>query len=301
MGVEQSGLDKELMDRPLYLNHLLRVYDATGAIADRPSDLYGQLVRLMVHEWDEQRRVGRRSAIKGLDATTFDAVVREVAFRLTMAGYAVFTDVDLDQVLEDLGEQYQLDAVSGGDLLREIQAVAGFVIESPHGFEFSHLTLQEYLCAHHVVLRPSHKSIERMLRLNPEIAAVCVAVSSDPTDWLLDRVHTTMFETPGQIGSFVGRLAQERPRFKENADLGRRLLQLMSKCWANEAAQWAELARIDSIYGSVERAVRHYHIELHREYAELALRRERPSADRRRIPRYRVPRAILEQFPGLGA
>lgn len=294
--VEQAGIDQGLLDRPLFLNHLMRVFEATGAIADRPSDLYNQLVRLMTHEWDEQRRVRRASKVKGLDATTLDGVLREIAFRLTMEGLAVFNEADIQSLVTDLQHLYALGNLTGRGLLREIQAQAGFISESTAGFQFTHFTLQEHLCAHHVVLRPKHRTIDRMLRQNPEVAAVAVALSSHPTDWLLERITPQTFERGGDIAAFVSRLGQERPRFSETKDLGDRLLGLMAKCSTHDGFQWAGLSQLEAAATSIRRSLRSFHVSPVGDQMELALVRERADADQRRIARYRVPRSALDCF-----
>lgn len=292
----QSGIDSELMDRPLFLNHLVRVFEATGAVAARPSDLYGQLVRLMIHEWDEQRRVHRRSAIKGLDAITVEALLSEIAFQLTSAGLALFDDRDLQRIVEEIGPRYELADSNGRRVIRELQSYAGFVVETPSGFEFTHLTLQEHLCAANVVQRPSHKSVERLLRQNPEVAAVAVALSSHPTDWLLERIGPTLFETSRQVSAFVQRVGLERPRFIESQDLGTRLLQLMSRCTPEQAGPWHRLASLPAARASVGRALQPYHVIVRGDVAEVARRREDELRDARRVPRYKVPSALLDPF-----
>ncbi|MEQ8438062.1 MAG: NACHT domain-containing protein [Ilumatobacter fluminis] len=294
--VGQSGFDSQLLDRPLFLNHLVRVFEATGAIADRPSDLYGQLVRLMIHEWDEQRRVRRRSEIKGFDATTMEAVLREIAFRLTQIGWSVFTDNDLQDVMADVGEAFELGSKDSRRVLREVEAQSGFITESASGYQFAHYTLQEHLCAQNIVLRPNHRSIERLLRQNPEIAAVAVALSSNPTDWLLERIQSKTFVTGSQVAQFVDRLGQERPRFHKSDELGARLLQLMVQADTADASGWARLGKVAAAADSVERSLRSYNVEPRGESVELSVKREREDADRRRIPRYRVPHAVLEHF-----
>jgi energy-coupling factor transporter ATP-binding protein EcfA2 len=299
--VEQSGIDEQLLDRPLFLNHLVRVFEATQSIPDRPSDLYGQLVRLMIHEWDEQRRVRGRSEVKGINATTMDAILGEIAFQLTQRELSVFTDSDLRGVVAEIGDSYELGTRDGRMILREIEAQSGFIVESSSGFEFSHVTLQEHLCARNIVLRPNHRSIERLLRQNPEIAAVAVALSSRPTDWMLERIHANTFDTPGQMAQFVDRLGQERPRFNESSDLGARLLQMMSNSRSRDVDAWRRIARVDSARGSVGRALRPYHRQPAGELTELSVRREREDADSRRVPRYRVPSPILQLFTGESA
>lgn len=104
---------------------------ATGVIADRPSDLNSQLVRLTIHEWDEQRRIKRRAAVKSLDVTTIEGVLRHLAFRLTMDGSALFDERDLSEILDELGDHFELGTSNARRFIRELQAHAGFVAETP--------------------------------------------------------------------------------------------------------------------------------------------------------------------------
>lgn len=297
--VVESGIDDELMDRPLFLNHLVWVFQATGAVADRPSELYSELVRLMIHEWDEQRRVARRTGIARLDATTIETIISELAFVMTRAQRQVFSVRDLSDTIESVAMRFELKTTDTRKVLREIEGHSGFIIESAAGFQFSHYTLQEHMAARNIVKRPGSKSIDRILLQNPEVAAVAVALSSHPTDWFLDRIKPTLFDTSAQIAVFVNRLGQEKPRFDETTELGEALVRLMSKSNQSDSTAWGRLSTMGVARKAVKRALRRFYLT--QDFGRVDL--HNPStygrSSARRAPRFSIPASLLCQYVDL--
>lgn len=252
--VASSSVDAQLLDRPLFLNHLLTVFEATGSLAQRPVDLYRQLVRLMIHEWDEQRRVRRQGKVAGLDATNVLEALRFLAFAMTEDGSARLTPDDANRLYPELAEAFGFRKSSGLALLRDIEANAGFIGETPTGFEFTHFTLQEFLCADSIVQRLPSRSVDRVLAANPEIAAVAVALSADPNEWLRQRSGRGVLPSSDEVRLFIDRLGQERPRFVARRELGTQLLQIALQASANDFEYWSRLLDHPAVKRSIKMA-----------------------------------------------
>jgi predicted NACHT family NTPase len=80
--VFEAGIESDLLDRPLFLNQLLTVYGAAGRLPERPVDLYRQLLRLLIHDWDEQRDIKRHLNTLNLMGRRKREFLAAVAFEL---------------------------------------------------------------------------------------------------------------------------------------------------------------------------------------------------------------------------
>lgn len=296
--VSKSGVS-ELMDRPLFLNQLLTVYETTGSLPERPVDLYRQLVRLLLHEWDEQRRVGRRSVYANFDSAAKQEFLAEVAFYLTERGRVTFTESELIEVYGVLADQFGLPKNQAQRVVREIESHVGIVTEIPYGFQFSHLTLQEYLCAESIVRQGMNDGVAEYVRRYPEVVAVAVALSSRPSHWLAECVRRAKsFEAPQHADAFVTRLALERPRLTASVEVGEAILKLANQANAADLTGWRRFAEMPAVSASIAMMRDAYHFDRSGTVVRWSRKVHGDDRTRRRVESGRLPVALFDMLSG---
>ncbi len=251
LSVAKAGISNDLLDRPLFLNQLLTVFETNGSVPERPVELYRQLLQLLIHDWDRQHHVQRRSDYAGFDGETKREFLSEFAFRLTIEGRATFAEEVLLGIYAEIHKQFRLPGNQARRVVREIESHVGIVMEVPSGFQVSHFTMQEYLCADNISRRPLDKEVAAYLPRFP--AVIAIALSPRPTTWLVECLRLSRsFKPPRLASAFVSRLGLERPRFSPDIELGEALLSLMAQAAAEEASSWERLGSIDAVRESVD-------------------------------------------------
>lgn len=297
--VAAAGISADLLDRPLFLNQLVTVFETTGSLPERPVDLTRQLVRLLLHDWDEQRRVARRSSYSDFDNENKKDFLAEFAYRLTTLGRASFDEAELLKIYDEIYAQFNLPRRQARQVVREIESHIGIIVEVGDGFQFSHYTMQEYLCADNISRRrPTNDDMVGYMQRFPAVMAVTVAVSTQPNRWLLDCVgEPRRFKDPQVLASFISRLGQERPRFSEDTNLGNALLRVMAQVDALSLGGWERLSQIAMVRASVASACGAFDLARHGD--RVALMR-RGAGQVRRTEFARVLAEPLEMFVSPG-
>lgn len=242
----QSSVD--LANRPLFLGQLIQIYNAQGTIPQRATDLQEAIVRLIIQEWDEQRRVHRASEYAQFIPTQKQRFLSDLALDLLRNDLITFSEADLAGAYERLAERYGLPKGEARKVARELESHTGLLVHVGTHYEYSHLSLQEYLAADSLV-RGGPAAIEAWWRY-PAVVAVATALSSDATAWFKEL--TRRFPRPQQIDkravhSYLRRIAQESPRFTRDKELGHELLemvwrvQLSDPDLAEQLGQWKPL------------------------------------------------------------
>jgi hypothetical protein len=281
------------------LNQLLTVFENTGSLPERPVDLHRQLIRLLLRDWDEQRRVRRPSRYRDFDPETKRDFLAEIAFRLTLWGRATFSEQELLAIYDAIHGRFSLPASQAIDVVREIESHVGIVQEVMGGFQFSHFTMQEYLAADHISRRPVDDEVADYLRRYPSVVAVAVALSSNPEAWLTECLKRSRDFTPPRLaGTFASRLGLERPRFTASLELGLTILQLLRQADAGEVNSWRRLSEIEAVRESVHLTVEQFHFEQRGPVVSLARRRPDEPGERRRPSFSKIPTPIFELFGG---
>lgn len=221
----------DLSDRPLFLTQLIVIYDNQGYLPDQPSAVYRKMVNLMLEFWDLQRGIKRRSAYSSFTPERKLEFLAAMSYQLTYKSrLKVFREIDLVRVYDEICNSFRLPQDEAIYVAQEIETHTGLMVQSGgENFEFSHLSLQEYLCAYYLVRASFSSHIEEYLREYPAPVAIAVAISSDPSSWLakliLDKQHFPYF-TPESVVSFLSRLIQEKPFFTYSIALGLALLNI---------------------------------------------------------------------------
>lgn len=253
----------DLVNRPLFLSQLLTLYqNGGGNIPRQPSSLYKQIARLMLQDWDEQRNVVRASAYANFHVEEKMEFLSALSFDLTIERKAVrFDTALLEEIYKTIAPQFGLPRDDAARVAREIETHTGIIVETGDAFEFSHLSLQEYLCGYYLVRQPHSDRLVRYMREYPAPVAVAVALSSDPSLWLSSIVlGAGWMKTGWLVHSFVTRLAQEHPRFRLSDALGHALLSLMITDGGDEPGPFIDLLNAGDARQSVTSALRKYEV-----------------------------------------
>lgn len=214
---------KGLATRPLFLFYLVMLYNANkGILPEQGVDVYRQVVLLVLREWDEQKehKTIRFSKFDSFDTYKKEEFLGDIAFYLTyeLGIKKIFSHSDLTRAFVHILKRYpQLKAGDAESVIKDIETDNGLIITSfANEYEFSHLSLQEYLCAKHILSIPFSRKIFDYLTKNPEPLALAVVLSSEPSNWfamlVLNNINEPQFTrkiTPSIIYIFVDRLVTE--------------------------------------------------------------------------------------------
>ena len=217
---------KDIANRPIFLTFLLVLFEHYLELPAQPSDVYRDITELVIKEWDEQRgNIVRISKYANFNRRRKFQFISEIAYLLTYKIKTnVFTSRELEEVYLQINEKYGLPEKDSGDVVSEIESHNGIIAESfDNKFEFSHLSIQEYLTAEHIVTLPFSKETISYFREYPEPLAVAISISRDPGQWfsfLLLNNHIKKIVTVDSLNTLITRLLIEKPAFRATEELG---------------------------------------------------------------------------------
>lgn len=285
----------DLASRPLFLTQLIVVYrNSGGAIPDQPVSLYRLVIRLLLQDWDEQRRIARPSRYARFQVDDKLEFLSALSYELTVERKALrFRTDDLVAAYARIAARFDLPANEARRVAREIEAHTGIIVESGNGFEFSHLSLQEYLCAYYIVREPFDDHVARYLHEYPAPVAIAVALSSNPSHWMANVVlRAGVLNEPEGVRSFAYRLGQERPRFTRSTELGFAMIKLMAKAGPHCTQCFEGLAKHQAVRESIADALPAY--QLNHEDASVRLVAQEGSRAVGRVTAGRIDRAAFD-------
>ncbi|MDM0029306.1 metallophosphoesterase [Variovorax saccharolyticus] len=225
----------ELAGRPLFLLQLVLVFSGSGYLPNRPFDVYRKMTSLMIEAWDRQKALHRPSRYSDFDAERKLEFLARLSFELTYIAKAKrFSDTQLVAIYGRIRRDFGLPADEERQVMQEIESHTGIISESgSDGFEFSHLTIQEYLCAYHLVRLPFPKrQVSLYLEHYPAPIAVATAMSASPLQWLSGVLldPSVLKNVPAShITSFLDRLSVENPGIFAGPEVGFCVLALVFK------------------------------------------------------------------------
>lgn len=235
---------KDLADRPLFLYLLIVLFNNNNEeLPEQAIDIYRQIVLLVIKEWDEEReyKTSRYSKYKQFDTYKKEDFLSELAFQLMYKFNArkVFTEDQLENAYLQIYHRYpQLTGKDVEGVVEDIEAHNGLVVKSfGKQFEFSHLSLQEYLCAKFLLSIPFSKAHFDYLNIAPAPFAVANVLSPAPAEWFsmlflhnIKEIGVARQLRGDKAYEFIDRLLVERVVFPRPCEeLGFATLFLMSK------------------------------------------------------------------------
>lgn len=161
-----SGL-RDLGRTPLLLTLLCLSFDESHAFPKRQVDLYQEAIHALLKKWDTSRLIGRDSFYRGLSYGQRQQLLETIASYFYFNSRLVFRKSEVAEVgrrfVESLPDMDDVSSVDGVELVRQIEAQHGLIVERAHDlYTFSHLTIQEYLTASYIS-RNQNISLQRQV------------------------------------------------------------------------------------------------------------------------------------------
>ena len=191
--------------------------------------------------WDAERRINRESAYSGFTNERKLEFLSALSYHITYVNdIKRFSHEILLRAYTEICYQFRLPLDEAFLVCREIESHTGLIFESAGAFEFSHLSLQEYLAANHMVRLPFDPIMVQYLNKYPAPLAVAVSLSSNPSGWLASLIYFSknFAETDDKfrggvllkedtVVSFPRRMIIEKPVFSIDLPFGLALLRLL--------------------------------------------------------------------------
>ncbi|KYG72133.1 NACHT domain-containing protein [Roseivirga ehrenbergii] len=232
----------DLANRPIFLTILLILYDKENSLPEEPNEVYEEMTFLVIRDWDEQRGIKRKSKYSGFGTRAKLRFLSEVAFALMYKLKSKsFNSKEIGNIYEKLHKKYSLPIEELHDVVSEIESHNGIIIELGYNkYEFSHLSIQEYLCARHILTLPFSKEVINYFHEYPEPLAIAICLSQAPNEWFanLIRNRNLVNRSKSSIRRLLERLLVEVPTFDKDHELGYTIVQIMFDTHGDEEAKY---------------------------------------------------------------
>jgi DNA polymerase III delta prime subunit len=254
---------RDVADRPLLLMQLILHFERFGYLPEQPAEIYQRIVQLLLEGWDADRYIRRESKYAGFTPPRKAQFLSAIAYHLTYVTHATaFDSRMLQSAYLAVYERFRLPREQAALVVAEIQTHTGLIVQTRDGvYEFSHLSLQEYLCASYLVNDPVDESVRQYVVDYPAPIAVAVALASDPSRWFAALIlKWCRLLGAGSARSLLSRLLIEKPFFSTSWILGTAVMMLYLK-FRSESGVTAlidRLLREPFVASSVREALNHY-------------------------------------------
>lgn len=225
---------KDFYRRPLLLTHIASIYSKSKEIPEKPKLIYQTIINLILKEWDEMQDVKRGSNYSKFSVDRKREFLSSLAFNLKLRyNKSYFSRDEIALVYSSICSKFDLPPDNFDNVIDEVESHNGILIKSGYNsYEFSHLTIQEYLVADYLVRGGSIRLEINELLLLPNELAIAISLSSEPNillfEILVEKILSKSFNL-GFILTFFNRISLEKPDFAEEAILGIALLYTYSK------------------------------------------------------------------------
>jgi hypothetical protein len=151
---DEYAAAKELAKTPLLLTFLCVVYDESQTFPNHRSRLYHKALRILLEKWAAEKRLERDPIYEGLHIELEEILLTEIADQGFQQDQLFFDKREIVQQIKNfLAENLNAPQHLNGEAVLDAMAVQqGILVERAEDiYSFSHLTLQEYLTAQHIV------------------------------------------------------------------------------------------------------------------------------------------------------
>jgi len=251
----------DLTNRPLFLIQLIIFYNNMDYLPEQPSEVYARIINLLIEKWDYEQGVKRKSKYSKFYPPQKIKFLSALSYYLTFSIKAkVFSENDLIKSYNSIYQRFALPISQSSIVARELESHTGIIVKSGDQFEFSHLSLQEYLTANHIVSEPFPALISNYIREYPAPLAIAVVLSSNSSDYFSSIIlnsNYSEFEAEG-LRSFLYRLSIEKPYFSESIYLGFSIIKLLFLNESQSKNYTKVLIKQPTVKKSLARAIENY-------------------------------------------
>jgi hypothetical protein len=253
----------DTIGRPLVLVNLCLVYQAYGELPEPPILIYQRIVQLYLEDWDRQRDITRVSAYGRFGPERKRQFLAALAYELiTTKQTTSFSAFNLEAAYRLLHARFGLPLEDRGKVLAEIESHTGLLIQSALGlWEFSHKSIQEFLCADYISRLPSlEDQMPQLLRL-PNECAIATVASAEPGRFMALLAFRSKSDSQGvadereSVGRFwnpfLTRLMIEGAGFELSIETGLAFLLLSSFGFSVDRNTRPEIAMFRDLLGQL--------------------------------------------------
>jgi hypothetical protein len=145
---------RELAQTPLLLTLICILFLKRGEFPTKRSTLYAEAVWTLLAEWDASKDIVRQQPYKGLDTKCKEIMLAEIAYSNFTSNNLFFQQGEITQQIEQILKEMLTDEkrIDGRDVLRAVEEQHGLLVNRYENiYSFSHLTIQEFLTAKHII------------------------------------------------------------------------------------------------------------------------------------------------------
>jgi predicted NACHT family NTPase len=222
--------------RPLTLSQLCSIYDRSPnkKIPEKPKSVYSLVVQLLLKEWNESRGVNKISKYAGFEIDRKEEFLYNLAYLLSVKYNAIkFNKYLLREIYKTLANNFSLPPNEVDVVLDELESHNGLFVQSGYDtYEFSHLSLQEYLTAKYIVSIGTIPTQLNVLEKIPSSFAIATVISANQTEYFYNLIYNTVTKikiSTQFIASYLNRLYIEKPDFSVNPLVSICVLTLLDK------------------------------------------------------------------------
>lgn len=254
----------DLAARPLFLGLLLLHYKEAEYLPEKPIEIYEKIIALSLEKWDRTRGVKRKSKYRGFHTQQKIRYLSEVAYLLTYRfEKRAFSNTDLISVYQLISDKYELPKDQCELVVKELESHTGLIVEGYSGyFEFSHLSLQEFLCAYYLVRNPYTSLLPDYLSKYPAPLAIAVALSGDASIWFANLIignHSGFGNTSMEATEvLIDRILIEKPFFSKSKELGMALIHILLNIKYAALDNLRSLFDMPNVFESLVESLKHY-------------------------------------------
>lgn len=150
----EHNATKELTRTPLLLTLICILFKKRGEFPNKRATVYNEALWTLLSEWDASKEIVRSAPYEGMDTKCKEIMLAEIAYENFVADHLFFQQGEITQEIEQILREMLADEkfIDGRAVLRAIEEQHGVLVSRADDiYSFSHLTLQEFLTAKHIV------------------------------------------------------------------------------------------------------------------------------------------------------